>query len=230
MTLNNLIHLPIGIYTFFGVPGSGKTTIAAAVVKKCLKKHIPVYSNVPLLGAFKVSKSDIGSFQFPLFNSDRCILVWDECGIDFDARNYKGNFKDFQVAWWKLHRHYRTTVLLFSQGYDDMDKKLRTLTKQFYLVKMDHIFNVIKAYPINFDIGINEMTGEIQSMYSFDGPWLKHFTCLRIFAPLYWKIFDSYDAPSLPDLKLEKYENVHEVFNEEPSFIEPSFNSNASQS
>ena len=47
---------------YFGVPGSGKTTVAAYLAKKDLKKKRNVYSNVPITGAYKISKEDIGKF------------------------------------------------------------------------------------------------------------------------------------------------------------------------
>lgn len=198
-TFMNFLKLKCGIYTFFGVPGSGKTTFAAAITKKALKRKIPVYSNVPIKGAIQVTRDQIGHYNLPCGDKE-CILIVDEAGIDFNNRDFKNNFDKQALAWWKLHRHYRCKVFIYSQSYEDMDKKLRDLTQQFFLVKGSLIPFTRLAVPIRFKVGINELTNDITDMYYFDPFPVSLFTSTRIFCPVYWKMFDSWDAPSLPDL------------------------------
>lgn len=211
ISFNRLLKVPIGVYTFFGVPGSGKTTFAAAISYLANKKNIPVYSNVPIKGTYMVKRDEIGQYNLPIFDSEYCVLLVDECGIEYNNRNFKSNFKDDSLAWWKLHRHYKTLVFIFSQSYEDMDKKLRDLTQQFFLVQRCGIFKKFrKALPIRFKIGINELSGDIQDMYYFDNPLMSLFTNRYIYCKRFWNLFDSWDCPKLPDLPtLNKYDRVN---------------------
>lgn len=204
LTFHNLTSFPLGVYTFFGVPGSGKTTFASACVSIFSKKGFPVYSNVPLKGAIKISKDDIGTYNLPLFGKPYCLLVYDECSIDYDNRNFKNNFKDFQQAYWRLHRHYHVLAFLFSQSYNDMDKKLRNLTQKYYMISHFGKFFTF-ARGIKKVVGINDVSGEIQDCYIFDKGFFAFLKTFTIWSRLYWKNFDSWDAPYLPDLPNIEY-------------------------
>ena len=90
----------MSINIYFGVPGSGKTTLAAKIVLENLKKGIKTYSNVPIKGALLYSASDIGSIDI----SDGEMLV-DEAGIQFNNRKFK-TLPQSTIEWFKLSRHY----------------------------------------------------------------------------------------------------------------------------
>lgn len=176
---------------YFGVPGSGKTTLAAAFTKK-YSKICPVYSNVPIKGAFKINKKDIG------FNHIQdCLLILDECSIEYNSRAYK-DMPLPTISWFKLHRHYRAKCILFSQSWNDCDITLRRLAFDYYIVKPSLIPFFICAVPIRRRISINETTKEPCDEYRFDHPLVRLFTTKRYFAPKYWKMFDSWEAPQLP--------------------------------
>lgn len=182
------------ITIYFGLPGAGKTTIAAHNASKCLKHGMNVYSNVPIVGTIPYSAEDLGVFQL---ENGRVIL--DEAGIEFNNRDFK-SFKKSALMFFKLHRHYGLSIDVFSQGWDDMDKKIRTLAQRYYLVKRSIIPFFIVKVPIRRRIGVNEFTKEICDTYSIDHGLLSLFTCERIFAPSCWKLFDSFECPSLPPL------------------------------
>ena len=115
---------------YFGVPGAGKTTFAAYLTKHDLKRGIPVWSNVPITGAYKLEpKDDIGKYMIA---GGRVII--DEAGLEYNNRDFKAFSKD-SLYFYKYHRHYQLAVDVFSQGYDDMDKKIRTLAQKLYVVK-----------------------------------------------------------------------------------------------
>lgn len=175
---------------YFGVPGSGKTTFATHLARKDLKRKRKVYSNVPITGTYAVNcKEDLGVYDI---SNGRLII--DEAGIEFNNRDFK-KFSDDALYFFKYHRHYRVQIDVFSQGFDDMDKKIRTLAQELYVVKKSLIPFFVVAIPIGKRIGINELSKDIIDEYFFY-PW---FTFKRkyCFMPFTWKYFNSYSHKEL---------------------------------
>lgn len=180
---------------YFGVPGSGKTTFAAWLAKKDLKKGRKVWSNVPITGTFQFDpQTDIGKYMIA---GGRVII--DEAGIEYNNRNFK-KFSDEQNYFYKYHRHYQTDVDIFSQGYDDMDKKLRLLAQRLYVVKKSILPFFIVRKQIAKRVGINEMTKEIIDEYYFVPFGSKH-----IFSPFLWKLFNTYSRKELPQKEWKRW-------------------------
>lgn len=184
----------------FGVPGSGKTTLAAALAYKQLKKfnkgkkHIPVFSNVPIIGTVKFdAQNDWGTYSI----TDALILV-DEAGIEFNNRKYM-SLPDRIIKWTKLHRHYRCSVWFFSQSHEDMDITFRRLAARFFIVQ--RLFRkILVLRPIRRTVTCDPNTGQLVDWYSFRFWGTKFY-----WMPKYWPLFDSYDAPVLPKKKWERY-------------------------
>ena len=201
---------------YFGVPGSGKTTFAAyltrwalhenALIRFCrrhgnpltrlilnskyLKRRISVYSNVPITGAYRLdAKVDIGHYMI----EDAKIII-DEAGIEYNNRNYK-SFPQEAIYFYKYHRHYRVSVDVFSQSYEDMDVTLRRLAQNFYVVRRSLVPGCIVAIRIRRRVGVDEQTKQIQDLYSMGLPVLD---TKRIFSPPLWKLFNSYSRKELP--------------------------------
>lgn len=61
------------------------------------------------------------------------LILIDEVGMIWDNRNFK-NFSDSTRNWFKLQRHYRCKVVLFSQSFD-VDKKIRDLCDDMWLIQ-----------------------------------------------------------------------------------------------
>ena len=225
LLLAGFIYLPIFLRSFlcprhahvlnvyFGVPGSGKTTFAAyltrwalhenALIRFCrrhgnpltrlilnLKRRISVYSNVPITGAYRLdAKVDIGHYMI----EDAKIII-DEAGIEYNNRNYK-SFPQEAIYFYKYHRHYRVSVDVFSQSYEDMDVTLRRLAQNFYVVRRSLVPGCIVAIRIRRRVGVDEQTKQIQDLYSMGLPVLD---TKRIFSPPLWKLFNSYSRKELP--------------------------------
>lgn len=179
---------------YFGVPGSGKTTFAAYLVKKRLKQHRVVLSNVNIKGAYEVNKEDIGHYMI-----QNCLLLIDEAGLDYNNRNYK-KFSDEETYFYKYHRHYNVDIAIFSQGYDDMDKKLRTLATRYYIVKRSILPGFIKRKLITKRIDIDKQTSQIIDKYDYALFGIKYIYC-----PKLWKMFNSCTYKELPFKKFRKY-------------------------
>ncbi|BDF69976.1 hypothetical protein CE91St41_27970 [Oscillospiraceae bacterium] len=208
---------------YFGVPGSGKTTFAAWLTKYCgkesriirlcrrqenrvtkaimksrfFKRKLPVYSNVPITGAYMLdAKTDIGNFMI----QDAKIII-DEAGIEYNNRSYK-TFPSEAVYFYKYHRHYKTSVDVFSQSYDDMDITLRRLAQNFYVVRKSLIPFCVVRRRVRRKIGVDETTHQIMDLYAMGFPIID---TKRIFSPPLWKLFNSYSRKELPGKEWAKW-------------------------
>lgn len=207
---------PHVLNVYFGVPGSGKTTFAAHLTKwalhenvvirlcrrfnnpisrlilksKYLKRKIPVYSNVPITGAYQLDpKEDIGTYLI-----ENAKIIIDEAGIEYNNRNFK-SFPPQAIYFYKYHRHYQTSVDVFSQSYEDMDITLRRLAQNFYVVRKSLVPFCVVARRIRRKVGVDEQTKQISDLYSMGLPILD---TKRIFSPPLWKLFNSYSRKELP--------------------------------
>lgn len=207
---------PHVLNVYFGVPGSGKTTFAAHLTKWALhesgiirwcrkhdnalsriilksgyfKRRIDVYSNVPITGAYQLNtKDDIGNYMI----EDAKIII-DEAGIEYNNRSYK-TFPQEAIYFYKYHRHYKTSVDVFSQSFDDMDVTLRRLAQNFYVVRKSLVPFCVVARRIRRKVGVDDTTKQIADLYSMGLPVLD---TKRIFSPPLWKMFNSYSRKELP--------------------------------
>lgn len=189
---------PYRLIMVFGKKGSGKTTMIVKLTQKYLKRGIKVYSTVPVPGAYLFDVNKIGVAGF----DPESVIFIDEVGMIWDNRNFK-NFRTDVRDYFKLQRHYRHTVYLFSQSFD-VDIKLRNLTDSMYLTKT--YFNVISiARRINRSLTIVHPSGEGESRIADDldfAPLLAFWTFpIRItWVPAWTRYFDSFEAPSLGSL------------------------------
>lgn len=215
---------PHVLNVYFGVPGSGKTTFAAYLTKwalhenvlirfsrkhsnwafckallnsKYLKRRIDVYSNVPITGAYQLdAKNDIGKYMI----EDAKVII-DEAGIEYNNRNFK-SFPQDAIYFYKYHRHYKTSVDVFSQSYEDMDVTLRRLAQNFYVVRRSLVPFCIVARRIRRKVGVDEQTKQIADLYAMGLPVLD---TKRIFSPPLWKLFNSYSRKELPKKEWEQW-------------------------
>ena len=222
---------PSVVRIFFGVPGSGKTTYAAHLAKLASRKSLsyrlkqkfpnnrliqiffrsakaplPVYSNVPILGTYKLDpKTDLGRWQI-----EDCKIIIDEASIEYNNRKFK-DLSPEAIKFFKLHRHYGTSIDVFSQSYDDMDITLRRLAHDFYLVRKSILPFFIVIRRIKRKVGIDENTHQIADLYRFGFPLLDD---IYVFMPSVWRLFDSYDAPQLPVKNFETWSSVNSACQE----------------
>lgn len=185
--------------TYFGVPGSGKTTIAAWLAKNRLKKGRNVYSNVSILGAYEIDKSDIGKYKI-----ENGLLLLDECGSEYNSRNFKAMPQE-QIEWFKKHRQYQVDVVCFSQFWNDIDVILRNLSTNLYLIKPSLIPFFIKRKRIGKRISVDKETKQIIDEYYF-----VPFSGFYFFAPGVWKMFKTHDIKEYPnkDFKIYSKEEI----------------------
>ena len=140
---------PYKLIMIFGKKGSGKSTLLTRLAIKYLKQGRIVYSNTPVFypGIRLFNVDDLGRYTFPPYS----VVFIDECGMIWDNRDYR-NFRNDVRDWFKLQRHHKVTVYLFSQTFD-IDIKLRNLTDLMYMCTCH--FNVISCRLDNNEFSIN---------------------------------------------------------------------------
>lgn len=188
---------PYKLILIFGKKGSGKTTLLTKLTLQYLKKGIPVYSNVYIPGAYLFNPLEIGFKEIP----PDSVLMIDEVGLIWDSRDFKGFKKEYR-DYFKYQRQYRHTVYMLSQTFD-VDKKIRDLTDQMYLIRsFCNVFSI--ARRINKTITIvhaDSGTGEshLADDMQFDSLLLFWAGSVKFtFIPKYTKYFKSFNPPELP--------------------------------
>lgn len=190
---------PYKLIMVFGKKGSGKSTLIAKLALKHIKKGKIVYSTIDLKipGVRVFDVQNIGQFVFP---EDSVVFI-DEVGMIWDNRDFK-KFRTDVRDYFKLQRHYRNTVYLFSQTFD-IDVKLRNLTDYMFMVKnYGNVFSV--AHRVSRKLVVVEPTAESEGRIA-DGyelqPLILQLIGMRIayftFIPRWTKYFNSFEQADL---------------------------------
>lgn len=194
------IPINLSFTVVFGVPGSGKSTLAAKIARQEISKYekgkdyFAVFSNFPIDGAILFDPlTELG-----VYDIRHSVILIDEAGIDFNNRKFK-SFPTALLKWSKLHRHYKCSVFVFSQSFDDMDITFRRLAQSFWICRKLP-FKILMVRPIKKRIGIDEQTHQLIDEYYWDNRHIKFILMKK-----YWKYFDSYDAPALESKKWVPY-------------------------
>lgn len=112
------------IRIWFGVPGSGKTSVGAWIAQKSIKHHYKVLSNVEIKGTYKLQEEDLGKYDMS-FDGDGCHVIYDEATINgLDNRHFKDFANSTKPRYFSIHRHMNNRVDVFSQDYD-IDLKVK---------------------------------------------------------------------------------------------------------
>lgn len=193
---------PYKLTMIFGKKGSGKSTLLTKLALEYQKKNIPVFSTEKIPGTFLIDYTDIGYTEFP----ENSVILIDEVGMIWDNRHFK-NFDTKVRDWFKLQRHRKITVYLFSQTFD-VDKKIRDLTDEMYLVeKKLRVFSyakrILKRTVLNKSS--SEAPSKIDEDLVFDS--LLFFWCGSrrfTFIPKYTKYFDSFVAEPLAEREFQQ--------------------------
>lgn len=225
---------------YFGVPGCGKTTLAAKKARQINKlikrdkkrekfglkrkcKYDRVLTNFYCKDCYKIDFRDIGIYDI----QNACVIL-DELTIDADNRDFK-NFSRSSVEGFIYHRHYFIDIYYYTQNFNAVDKKIRDLTQDLYFVRksiLPFFGSFTRAKRIFRTIDINEHTKDIVNGYRFPNLFERLLDFLSIFSfgllknislgelcfrPLYYKDFDSFCQPlCLRPFNYEKWEGEGE--------------------
>ena len=196
---------PYKLYMVFGKKGSGKSTLMCKLALKYTKKGFKVYCNSYIPGTYYFDAADVGFYHFP----EKSVLLIDEVGMIWDNRDFK-SFKKEVRDYFKLQRHYKHIVYLFSQSFD-VDKKLRDLTDNMYMIRnFMNCFSVARRITkvITISHGDKNSTGESKLIddYRLDPLIFCIFGSVKFtYIPKYVKYFNSFEVSPLP---VKEYEYV----------------------
>ncbi|WP_368272584.1 zonular occludens toxin domain-containing protein [Enterocloster lavalensis] len=189
---------PYKLYMVFGKKGSGKSMLMCKLALKYGKRGFTVYCNSYIPGTYYFDAADVGFYHFP----ENSVLLVDEVGMIWDNRDFK-SFKKEVRDYFKLQRHYRHIVFLFSQSFD-VDKKLRDLTDHMYLIlNVMNCFSIARRITktITISHADKNSTGETKLVddMKFDPLIFAFFGGIKFtYIPRYVKYFNSFDTPQLP--------------------------------
>lgn len=207
----------MAISLYFGLPGCGKTTwltkLALDAVRKGKYQHVytNVHLNVP--GVTIIDNDVIGTYEL-----EHCLLLIDEATLFADSRDFK-NFSKGRLEYFLEHRHRYADIVLFTQQWDGVDRKIRVITDRVYYVYKGILTGrwISSCWRVPYGIlfpdpkKTGEKLGEIVQGYS-KPPFLNRVFATRIFRPLYYKYFDSWELEKLPALPAKYQANETDVY------------------
>lgn len=142
-----------------------------------------IYCNVEIENSTFIPIQDI----IKIYAIENSLLVIDEASLYYNNRMMK--MTDREIEYFKLHRHYKTDIIVISQSYDDIDITIRRLYDKMYILKKIPIFHLSILKEIKKFITIDRETEQIIEGYAYKG-----FPKL-MYRKRYYKYFDSYNQP-----------------------------------
>lgn len=203
-----MIFKPI-IRIWFGVPGSGKTTMASWIAKYSMKHHYKVLSNVAIKGAYILDDEDLGNFDMS-FDGEGCHTIIDEALVKgLYNRNFKEFAKSGKPLYFSEHRHMNNMVDVFSQGYDiDLNVKQRAGARGLFYLQKSPFKGYIIYRRIKKVLFIKKDDKQMIDGFEFTGlPRICR-------AKSVWSMFDTNDMTDCP--KMQKQWELWRFDDDEP--------------
>lgn len=187
---------PYKLIFVFGKKGSGKSTLLTKLAIKYSRKKWSVWTTENIPGTHNIDDPKlIYRMDFP---ERSCILI-DEVSLIWDNRDFKSMDKKV-VEWFRYQRHHKCRVYFFSQTFD-IDKKLRDLADDMFLVNKYFRVFVIAKHIIRKPVVVHpgpDSPARIDDDMVVDGPLLWFFGGrITAFIPYWSKFFDSHKLPDL---------------------------------
>lgn len=205
------------ISLYFGLPGSGKTTVLTKIALESARdpfvKYKHIYHNVKSLsvpGTTYIDNECIGKYDL----SDGLLLI-DEAALFAGNRDYK-NFGKQRLEFFVMHRHQFLDIAVFLQRWDGLDLQIRAITDRVYYVYktfISDLFGYSRYYKIPYGIiipdpkkdkGSNKL-GEIVQGYCKPSIIYRLFCTTHVKRKKYYPYFNSFEKLSIYDPLPDKY-------------------------
>ncbi len=110
-----------------GLRGAGKTYYLTKNAMKFLKKGYPVYTNYPVVGAYKLTFDDLRGKLFP----ENSVIIYDEAHNELDSDNFKDKSVKESFTMFTQSRKLKYTIFIGSQNPVRVFKGLRDIADYF---------------------------------------------------------------------------------------------------
>lgn len=177
--------------------GAGKTTVAVALARKALKQGKKVFCNFPVKDTYSYNVADLGVHLI-----EDALIIIDEAGIEFNNRFFRSMPKE-AISFFKYSRQYRCDIVVLSQCHEDTDITIRRLANRFFWVKKS-IFGFTRVVSLHRQLYIDDKTQQLtygfKPLSIFDNIFCKYY-----YRPKYYKHFNSWQPPALPEKDFKKW-------------------------
>lgn len=194
---------PFRLAILHGAKGSGKSTLGAKFAITYQKMGWSVFSDTPIFDCYQLDINWLGRNDFP----KRSLIIIDEGAICFDNRKFS-TFSDALRNFFTMQRHSQVYVVVLTQSYNMLDKKVRLLTDDVYVVvNYLNIFSIAKK--VHRGTGLSQDqdgTGAIAETYTWELPFYWRYT----FIPRWIHFFDSFAIDPKPPVPLVKHKFENE--------------------
>lgn len=193
---------------YLGMPGAGKTTYVAYISYLCHLVGKRCFCNIPVKYSIPYTKDDLGKFDM-----SGSVILLDEAGIMYDNRQFSTAFSTESLTFLKYLRHYKCNIALFSQS-NDIDVKWVRMSKQIFLIQRSLIPGFTSMSKVKRVLDVNPDTHKLEDFYDKESGLFARIRRFRFRRKPYYKFFDSWAAPKLPDMKsYEPYQWQDQVDN-----------------
>lgn len=207
------------IYSLFGLPGSGKSSLVCWIAFELLRRmddgkcrYKRIYTNCPL------NIPDDRVFVLP-YSKMRChdlfagsLLIIDEASMEFSDRSHK-DFGKQDTLLFTQHRRFGYDIIVLCQKAGGIDKNVRTLCERVYMVRKGKLLPAFShIYPVGYGVYIPRKKdegsvhyGEIMEGY-FRWTWVDRLFHTRFYRPPVYGFYDSFCRPPYPGLAADELE------------------------
>lgn len=217
------------ITRYFGLPGSGKTSLAVKLaideVKKIALGHSKyryVYTNFSVNHpfVFRIDNDMVGTYNF-----EDSLIIIDEAYMFAGARSWK-KYSDALMEYMNTHRHYvsdndryRNDIVIITQGANAIDSTLRQITEKCCYIKRcklnSHKTRVVELIltpiiPVKKGIASEQGSGDVAEDIPIGYQMPNFFG--QLFSPTfdrrpYYEFFDTTERKKLPAVPPTIYSN-----------------------
>lgn len=202
----------MSISLYFGLPRSGKTAYCTYLA---ITEQIRIFQGKSRYERV-ITNWDI-DFPGIIFSTyDYCkthvcgrrsLILLDEAQLDFSDRAF-ASFSNKDLEWFTMHGHYQYDIILITQQWDGVDRKIRVLVNDIYYVRKGH-WGYSHIYPVRYNLIIPKRKDNVMSSPNVGKivqgyeRWtlLESVTHKRFFRPLIYGLYDTHDDPFGPRAK-----------------------------